>query len=330
VPRAGSLAIRKRQVLGSNPSVVTRSNEKYLLASNLLLQSLVGGSRHESAEHRLTTELMVRGSKQPPTAWADTVLTTTCYTSMVVSDMVVQQDDGSGIIGVNQAAHMLGLQPRSVLRLIKEGQLPASKEFGRWRILRDDVEIRRELGAHDGRRYAPAKAWGLILLGSGGQAQWLDRISRWRIRKRLASGPWSELRHAVAGRASHRRYAAHPDSIARLHDEPGLMHSGLSAAEASGVGVISAGDRFEAYVPGGRLPDIVGRNHLRGDPGGLVALRAVLPVAFPEPLPKVAPQMAIALDLLEDHEPRARQVGRELLAALEAEYRIGTDDPADG
>jgi hypothetical protein len=244
--------------------------------------------------------------------------------------MVVQQDDGSGIIGVDQAAHMLGLQPRSVLRLIKERQLPASKEFGRWRILRDDVEIRRELGTHDGRRYAPAKAWGLILLASGAQAPWLDRISRWRIGKRLASGPWPGLRHALADRASLRRYAAHPDSIARLHDEPDLMHSGLGAAEASGVGVISAGNRFEAYVPDGRLPDIIRQDHLRQDPGGLVALRAVLPEALPEPLPQFAPPMAVALDLLEGHEPRARQVGGELLAALEAEYRTGADGPADG
>ena len=249
---------------------------------------------------------------------------------MVVSDMVVQQDDGSAIVGVGQAAHMLGLRPRSVLRLIKDGELPARKEFGRWRILRADVEIRREIGAHDGRRYAPAKAWGLIFLASGGQAPWLDRISRWRIQKQLASRPWPGLRHALADRASLRRYAAHPDSIARLHGERGLMHSGLGAAESSGVGVISAGDRFEAYVPDEHLRDIIGRNHLRQDPAGLVALRAVLPAALPKPLPQVAPPMAIALDLMEDHEPRARQVGHELLSALEAGYRAGADDPAGG
>lgn len=249
---------------------------------------------------------------------------------MVISDMVVQQDDGSAIVGVGQAAHMLGLRPRSVLRLIKDGEMPARKELGRWRILRADVEIRREVGAHDGRRYAPAKAWGLIFLAGGGQAPWLDRISRWRIQKQLASRPWPGLRHALADRAALSRHAAHPDSIARLHDERGLMHSGLGAAEASGAGVISAGDRFEAYVPGERLPDIIRRYHLRQDPEGLVALRAVVPVALPEPLPQVAPPMAIALDLLEDHEPRARQVGHELLAALEAGYRAGTDVLAGG
>ncbi len=244
--------------------------------------------------------------------------------------MVVQLDDGSAIVGVGQAAHMLSLRPRSVLRLINDGELPAQKEFGRWRILRADVEIRRELGAHDGRRYAPAAAWGLIFLGSGGQAPWLDRISRWRIRKQLASRPWPGLRHALADRASLSRYAAHPNSVARLRDEPDLMHSGLGAAEASGVGVIGAGDRFAAYVPDEHLPDIIGRNHLRQDPAGLVALRTVLPEALPKPLPPVAPQVAIALDLLEDHEPRARQVGRELLAMLESEYRAGVDGPARG
>lgn len=249
---------------------------------------------------------------------------------MVVSDMVVQHDDGSGIVGVGQAARMLGLRPRSVLRLIKDGELPARKELGRWRILRADVETRRELGVHGGRRYAPAKAWGLIFLASGEQAPWLDRVSHWRIRKQLASRPWPRLRHALADRASLGRYAAHPDSIARLHGEPGLMRSGLGAAEASGVGLVSAGDRFEAYVPGRRLAEIVRRNHLRLDPEGLVALRAVPPMALPELLPRVAPPMAIALDLLEDHEPRARQVGHELLTALEAGYRADPDGPAAG
>jgi hypothetical protein len=249
---------------------------------------------------------------------------------MVVGDMVVQRDGGSMIVDVGQAARMLGLRPRSVLRLINDGELPARKEFGRWRILRADVEIRRELGVHDGRRYAPVTAWGLIFIASGGQAPWLDRVSRWRIRKQLASRPWPRLRHALADRASLSRYSAHPDSVARLHDEPGLMHSGLGAAETSGVGVIGAGDRFEAYVPDERLPDIIDRNHLRQDPAGLVALRAILPAALPRPLPSVAPPVAIALDLLEDHEPRARQVGRELLDMLESKYRAGVDGPAGG
>ena len=121
-----------------------------------------------------------------------------------------------------------------------------------------------------------------------------------------------------------------PNSIVRLHDEPDLMHSGLRAAETAGVGLVGAGDRFEAYVPDEHLPDIIGRNHLRRDPAGLVALRAVLPAALPKPLPPVAPPMAVALDLLEDHEPRARQVGRELLDLLESKYRAGVDGPAGG
>jgi hypothetical protein len=265
-----------------------------------------------------------------PDKISSSALTAIRYTSIVVSDMVVQQEDGSAVVDVGQAARMLGLRSRSVLRLIHDGELPARKEFGRWHILRADVEIRRELGAHDGRRYAPAAAWGLIFLASGRQAPWLDRVSRWRIRKQLASRSWPGLRHALAGRASLSRYAAHPDSVARLHDEQDLMHSGLGAAEASGVGVIGAGDRFEAYVPEEHLSDIIDRNHLRQDPAGIVALRAVLPAALPSPLPRVAPPMAIALDLLEDHEPRARQVGRELLGMLESAYGAGADGPADG
>ena len=135
---------------------------------------------------------------------------------------------------------MLGVKPRSVLRLIADGELPARKDLGRYRILRADVGIRRGLGSVGGRRYAPPQAWGLIVLVSGGSAPWLDRPARRRIEQQLARRPFVELRHALAGRALPRRFAAHPDSIARLRAEPGLMGSGVDAAEVAGGGSSAA------------------------------------------------------------------------------------------
>jgi len=236
---------------------------------------------------------------------------------MVISDMVVQQDVDRREVDVNEAARLLALRPRSVLRLIRVGELPARKEFGRWRILRGDVEVRRELGSRGGRRYSPAQAWGLIVIASGGQAPWLDRVSRWRIERRLDARALAELRSALPERGRGHRYAAHPDSIARLRSMAGVMLSGLPGAAVSGAGVIASDQHYEAYLPASKLAEVVGKHHLREDLGGSIILRPVAAEALPQPWPAVAPKFAVALDLLEGHEPRARQVGRDLLAELE-------------
>jgi excisionase family DNA binding protein len=238
---------------------------------------------------------------------------------MVYSDMVVQQQPTARSISVREASRLLGVKPRSVLRLIADGELPARKDLGRYRILSADVEIRRGVGSIGGRRYAPPQAWGLIVLASGGSAPWLDRPARWRIEQQLARRPFLDLRHALAGRALPRRFAAHPDSIARLRAEPGLMRSGVDAAEVAGGGVIGSNDRFEAYVRPEQVAELARRHHLHEDLEGSVVLRALPAGALPQPWPSVAPRMAIALDLLEDHEPRVRQVGRALLSRLGAE-----------
>jgi excisionase family DNA binding protein len=240
---------------------------------------------------------------------------------MVISDMVVQQNVDGRELSVNEAAHLLSLRPRSVLRLIRDGELPARKEFGRWRILRSDVEVRRELGSHGGRRYSPAQAWGLITIASGGQAPWLDRVSRWRIERQLDARPFDMLRPGLTGRGRSHRYAAHPDSITRLRRMTGVMLSGLPGAVASGAGVVASSEHFEAYLPESHLVEAVRKNHLREDLEGSVNLRPVAAEALPGPWPEVAPRLAIALDLLESHDPRARRVGRDLLAETEGRWR---------
>jgi excisionase family DNA binding protein len=177
--------------------------------------------------------------------------------------MVMQQSGRARELGVNEAARMLGLRPRTVLRLIHDGGLPARKDLGRWRILRADVELRGEMGSRGGRPYAPPGAWGLIVIASGGEAPWLDRVTRGRIARRIAATPLWELRRSLVERGRQHRFDAHPDSIARLRDEPVLMRSGLDGATASGVGVITAGEHLEAYIPEHRLADLTRRCHLR-------------------------------------------------------------------
>jgi hypothetical protein len=62
---------------------------------------------------------------------------------------------------------------------------------------------------------------------------------------------------------------------------------------------------------------VLDRHHLsasHGDPN--VTLRVVPSTGIAWPPTHVAPVSAIALDLLESSEPRARQVGAELLQGL--------------
>lgn len=241
--------------------------------------------------------------------------------------MNMQRSGEARYVDINEAARLLSLKPRSVRRLIDDGVLPARKEFGRWQIMRVDVELRRTIGSRPGRPLRPTQAWATLYLASGEAVPWIDRNVRWRIDRRLAETSLEDLRARVSGRAGMRRYAAHPDSIARLRDEPGLMFSGISAAEAIGAEVVGGASYFEAYIRRSRLTDIVRRHHLAEDLEGTVVLRTLESAVPPAPLPRIAPKAAVALDLSEDREPRVRQAGRALLDSLEIERRRPPPSP---
>jgi hypothetical protein len=185
-----------------------------------------------------------------------------------------------------------------------------------WSVLRSDVEARAERASRGGRPFSPASAWGLFELADGRVPAWLDRHERWRISKfipRLRSG---ELSDGLVRRADRHSFRVHPGVMERLRADDALMLTGVSASEPLGLGLVGGPDRVEAYVGERDVEDVVRRHHLeQADDDANVLLRVVRPLESPWPTRRVAPSAAVALDLLEHPDPRARQVGRDLLRA---------------
>jgi len=102
--------------------------------------------------------------------------------------------------------------------------------------------------------------------------------------------------------------------LARLRDDRSLMVTGTTGASELRLGLIGGGDRVDAYVDANHLEPLVRRYHLRSSENTNVTLRVVPSFGWTWPSARVAPIPAIALDLLDDPEPRAQQVGNDLLA----------------
>lgn len=232
--------------------------------------------------------------------------------------MVDKTHDGiSGNLTVAQAAQLLGVSANQVRQLIATGELEAMKAGPVWMIPHRAVESRRDIGWGAGRRLAPANAWALLLLADGDEVPWLDRRARWRLRHYLEVHRLADIRSRLVDRGRHTAYRAHPSLLDGLRDDPALMLTGATGAMALRLGLIGGAGSVDAYVSADDLDGVVDRHHLREsrvDPN--VTLRVVPPIDVAWPLGHVAPVSAIALDLLESSEPRARLMGAELLQGL--------------
>lgn len=215
-----------------------------------------------------------------------------------------------------QAAKLLGVSQARVRALVASGDLRATKAGHDWSVLRSDVEARADRDARGGRPLSPASAWGLFELADGRVPGWLDRQQRWRISKfipRLRSG---DLSGRLVRRAERRSFHVHPGVMERLRADSALMLTGTSASGPLRLGLTGGPDSVEAYVSEHALQDVVRRYYLEpADDDANVLLRVFPDLGSSWPSREVAPSAAVALDLLEHPDPRARQVGRDLLRA---------------
>jgi len=223
----------------------------------------------------------------------------------------------SGHLTVAQAAQVLGVSANQVRQLIATGELEAVKAGPAWMIPQRAVTSRQDTGWGAGRRLAPVNAWALLLLADGEEVPWLPRRTRWRLRHYLDVHRLVEIRSRLVDRGRPSDYRVHPSLLDGLRDDPALMLTGVTGAMARRLGLVGGAGSVDAYVGGADLDRVVDHHHLRessGDPN--VTLRLVPPIGIAWPPAHIAPVSAIALDLLESTEPRARHVGTELLAGL--------------
>ena len=223
-----------------------------------------------------------------------------------------------GYLTVAEAASRLSVSERMVRFLIEHGDLPASRVGSRsWLIPVEAVELRAAHRAGRGRRLTPNNAWGVLFLSAGLSAEWLDRKTRWRLSSLVRSRRLGNLRAQLIDRGRPRPYRTHPATLGRLRGDPELMHTGTTGASALRLGLVGGGNRMEAYANEPDLDALVRRYQLRPSRDPNVTIRVIPALEWSWPPAHVAPVSAIALDLLDDPEPRAQQVGAEILERLD-------------
>jgi excisionase family DNA binding protein len=220
-----------------------------------------------------------------------------------------------GYLTVAAAAERLSVSEGRILHLIWSGALPASRPAGRrtWLIPVEAVEARAELSVGPGRVLTPGNAWGLLCLADERPTPWLDARTRRRLAGLLERRGLAALRARLVARGRPRAYRTHPASLDRVRSDGRLMLAGVTAAVELRLGLIG-GAGVEAYVADADLDRVAKAHRLRASREANVRLRVVPDFGADWPIAPVAPLPVVALDLLEDPEPRARQVGRELLA----------------
>jgi excisionase family DNA binding protein len=221
----------------------------------------------------------------------------------------------SGFVSVAQAARRLGVTESRVRQLIHARELRAQRVQGLWLLPVEEIERREDLAPGRGRRLTAARAWGLLYLAAGLPAPWLNRSARYRLRSLLKERGLKSLRSQLTARGVPTPMRSHPSLLPKLREEPALMLTGATAAMELRLGLL-AHDVVEGYVEADRVDDVVGRYHLRASRNPNVVLRVVPQFTSDWPLAHEAPLPAIALDLLEDADPRAREVGEVLIERI--------------
>lgn len=230
----------------------------------------------------------------------------------MVEDTVTQID---GMVTVAEAARRLDVSQSMVRQLIGRGDLSATRLDGRHLVHEDAIERRRGMGTRSGRPLTTERAWGLLSLADGGATPWLTPQVRWRLRRLLAERSWTELHPKLGQRGQLRELRAHPSQLSALRAEPSLMLTGASAASDLRLGLAGV-VTIDAYADEDAFGDLRRRYHLQPSRDPNVSLRVHPVFAAAWPRERYAPRAAIALDLLGDRDPRAREVGLDLMRSL--------------
>lgn len=228
------------------------------------------------------------------------------------------------LMSIVDAAELMELSPARVRLLASSGELPAEKIGGRWLVERGALERRRRRGSAGGRRFIPSNAWAVLGLASGEEVAGLDPAARWRLRRALSLEGLRALAPRLEHRAKVARYSAHTGEISHLLADHRLVASGVSAAGELDLDLV-AGREADGYVSASARAKIVEEHAL--SPAAIGEENVVLRVV-PDDVWELfladrshAPAAAVALDLLDESDPRSRAAGEALLAKLDRKAR---------
>lgn len=212
-----------------------------------------------------------------------------------------------------EAAEALGLTADRVRQLVAAGTIGSRRIGRRYIVRRDDVEARLEAGAPSGRSYAPRRAWALILLAGGTVPDGLDPVTVSKLRAVLRDRSLWQIRSRLGRRAGRRDLRAHSSDLGRLEADEGVQLTGARHAPDVGLGLVAPDAPVELYVDAATADRLVARYALRPSERPNVRLRVLPPGVSRWLAGRVAPRLAVALDLAEDRDPRAQAVARQAL-----------------
>ena len=223
-------------------------------------------------------------------------------------------------ISVPEAAVVLGLSTARVRAMAASGQLLAEKIGGRWLLERNAVELRRTEGAVGGRRFTPRNAWALLRLASGEDVADLAPSVRSRLKRALQLEGLMALAPRLGARAEIHLFMAHPGELAHVLEDPALVATGV--AVGGKVGILPSGGDVDGYLSSAGFPDFVERHALNPGVPPNVRLRVVPDTAWDQiGGRRTVPHAAMALDFLDDPNPRLNQAGSESIEEIEREFR---------
>ena len=245
------------------------------------------------------------------------------------------------VLSAREVADALGVSAQRVRQLIRDGRLRAHRSSAGWLVPQSAVRERLD-NVERGRPVESGTVWAAVALlvgaastGSrerGGQPAQIvaDRRLRHRVLRMLAGlpdpvddpGPWARL---LSHRGSARRMWAHPGVLEALAADGRVSPGGDLAASIEGL--VGGSRRHQLYVRAPDVDKLVHQYRLRDNDDGNVVL-IVVPDSVPAglaPLPgRPAPEPAVAADLLDEDDPRARHAALQRLRGFhQAVYQQG-------
>lgn len=228
---------------------------------------------------------------------------------------------GAVDIAVSDAAARLGVDDSRVRQLLRSGGLAGRHIGSIWLV--DAADVARLAGRRRpaGRPMSSVRAWAALDLLGDGSADWLSPSARSQVRalvRSLANADADRWRSALSSRSEVHRVRAHPAAIPRLSAASRVLSAGAGQASLAGLDLVVVGDVPELYVAAEAWPRLAAKYKLQRrvtDTNLVVRVpRGVWPFARQG---KVSAE-ALAADLLESAEPRARRAATEFLRARAA------------
>jgi excisionase family DNA binding protein len=215
-------------------------------------------------------------------------------------------------LSAQQAADILGVSRMQISRLVRQGDLEASRLGNALVIDSDSVNQYRTLRPDRGRPLSPRNAWARILEASAR----LDVADSDHDLIEVAR----QLAIVARRRAERHPFRVQPNRVQAVLDDPRLVLSGADAGQRHSAPV-RPGEPHLAYASSDDLAQLVTDHRLRDDVGQPnVIIRAVSPDQWILSH-RIAPPLVAAIDSLDELDARS---ATEILRHL---ARSGRDQP---